>query len=159
MLDILRKFLGGTPAERDSAAPTASEGSTRDVRFAACVILVELASVDGDFSEVERQRILEILERHFGVDRAGAEQLITDASSAGRKSVDDFTFTRQIVREYDLAQRMVLAEFMWQVVLADGNVAGDESYLMRKFANLLQLDAAFMSEARQRAEGTGPLRS
>lgn len=152
MLDILRKFLSGSPVDAGTSASAANDTTTRDVRFAACVILVELASVDGDFSEVERQRILEILERHFGVDRTGAEQLIAEAASAGRRSVDDFTFTRQIVRDYDIGQRMVLAELMWQVVLADGNLGGDESYLMRKFANLLQLEPAFLSEARKRTE-------
>jgi uncharacterized tellurite resistance protein B-like protein len=66
--------------------------------------------------------------------------------------VDDFVFTRQVVREYDLPQRMVLAELMWQVVLTDGVLAERESYLMRKLANLLQLEPAFLSEARKKTE-------
>jgi uncharacterized tellurite resistance protein B-like protein len=117
------------------------------------VLLVELATVDGEFSAIERTRITEILQRHFGVDAAGAEALINEAAAAGRDAADDFVFTRQVVREYDLAQRMVLAELMWQVVLADGVVDGQESYLMRKLANLLQLEPAFLSEARKRTEG------
>jgi uncharacterized tellurite resistance protein B-like protein len=153
MLDTLRKLLGGAP-ETARAADTQKPAGAPDVRLAACVLLVELANVDGEFSAVERQRILEILQRHFGVDAAGAEQLMHEAAAAGRKSVDDFSFTRQVVRDYDLGQRMVLAELMWQVVLADGNVAGDESYLMRKFANLLNLEPAFLSEARKRTERT-----
>ena len=76
---------------------------------------------------------------------------MSEASSAARSSVDDFVFTRQVVREYDLGQRMVLAELMWQVVLADGVIDGNESYLMRKLASLLQLEPAFLSEARKRA--------
>lgn len=152
MLDSLRKLLGASPN-----AATPSDGAGRsvrhdDVRLAACALLVELANVDGEFSPLEHQRILDILQRHFGVDEAGAEGLIADAKVASRTSVDDFVFTRQVVREYDLAQRMVLAELMWQVVLADGAVAGDESYLMRKLANLLQLEPAFLSEARRRTE-------
>lgn len=152
MLDSLRKLLGAAPA-----AATPVPGATQpvrhdDVRLAACALLVELANVDGEFSALEHQRILDILQRHFGVDEAGAEGLIADAKAASRHSVDDFVFTRQVVRDYDLAQRMVLAELMWQVVLADGEIAGDESYLMRKLANLLQLEPAFLSEARQRVE-------
>lgn len=152
MLDTLRKLFGSTPETANSPAAASDRSGSNDVRLAACVLLVELASVDGDFSALERQRIVEILQRHFGVDAAGAEQLIAEAAIASRRSVDDFTFTRQVVRDYDLGQRMVLAELMWQVVLADGNLAGDESYLMRKFANLLQLEPAFLSEARKRTE-------
>jgi uncharacterized tellurite resistance protein B-like protein len=125
---------------------------SHDVRVAACALLLELAHVDGDFSVEEQQRIRTILERHFGVDAAGAEALMAEASRASRDAVDDFVFTRQVVREYDLAQRMVLAELMWQVVLADGELAERESYLMRKLANLLQLEPAFLAEARRNSE-------
>ena len=150
MLDAIRRMLA------DNAPATASTGAySNDVRMAACVLLVELASVDGEFSAIERQRILDILQRHFGVDAAGAEELLAEAASASRSSVDDFVFTRQVVKEYDLAQRMVLAELMWQVVLADGTIDGNESYLMRKLANLLQLEPAFLAQARKRTEGEG----
>lgn len=150
MLDALRKLLGDQPRTNDAAA---SGSGVNDVRLAACAILVELASVDGEFSDIERQRIMEILQRHFGVDEAGATSLIAEAALASKNSVDDFVFTRQVVRDYTLAQRMVLAELMWQVVLADGKIDGNESYLMRKLANLLQLEPAYLAEARKRTEG------
>jgi uncharacterized tellurite resistance protein B-like protein len=149
MLDALRKLIGdnvqGTPGAHSRTHPS-------DVRVAACVLLLELANVDGEFTDVERQRILDILQRHFGVDAAGADALMAEAASASKDAVDDFVFTRQVVREYDLGQRMVLAELMWQVVLADGTIDGNESYLMRKLANLLQLEPAFLSEARRKTE-------
>ena len=151
MLDAIRRLIGDNIPSTPGAH---SRTHTHDVRVAACVLLVELASVDGEFSAIERTRIIEILQRHFGVDAAGADALIAEATSAGRDAADDFVFTRQVVREYDLAQRMVLAELMWQVVLADGVVDGQESYLMRKLANLLQLEPAFLSEARKRSEGS-----
>ena len=93
----------------------------------------------------------------------GAEELVVaavresrksvdDFTFTRRKSVDDFTFTRQVLRDYDLGQRMLLAELMWQVVLVDGSIDSNESYLMRKLTNLLQLDPAFLSEARRKTE-------
>lgn len=152
MLDALRKLLGDTVQVTSSTPGTSSPSDALDVRVAACAMLVELANVDGEFSAIERQRIMEILERHFGVEAEGAERLLTEAASVSRGAVDDFVFTRQVVREYTLAQRMVLAELMWQVVLADGELDGQESYLMRKLANLLQLEPAFLAEARKRTK-------
>ena len=149
MLDAIRRLIGdsipGTPTTHSRTHP-------HDVRVAACVLLLELANADGEFSEVERQRIEQALQRHFGVDEAGARSLMTEAASTSRDAVDDFVFTRQVVNEYSLAQRMVLAELMWQVVLADGELHGRESYLMRKLANLLQLEPAFLAEARKRSD-------
>ncbi len=149
ILRLISSSAPESPADRPRVFP-------QDVRVAACALLLELANVDGEFSAVERQRILEILQRHFGVDATNAELLMAEAASASHDAVDDFTFTRQVVREYDLAQRMVLAELMWQVVLADGELHGRESYLMRKLANLLQLEPAFLAEARRRTQGEPP---
>ena len=123
-----------------------------DVRIAACALLVELSCADGDFSDVEQRRILEALQRHFGVDELGARDLLVQAADANRDAVDHFVFTRQIVREYSMAQRIVLAELMWQVVLADGDFDEQEAYLIRKLANLLELEPAFLSQARRNAE-------
>ena len=149
MLDAIRRLIGdslqGTPGAH-------SRVHTQDVRVAACALLLELANVDGEFSDVERQRVADILKRHFELDADGADRLMAEAASATRDAVDDFVFTRQVVRDYDLAQRMVLAELMWQVVLADGELHERESYLMRKLANLLQLDPAFLAEARKRMQ-------
>jgi uncharacterized tellurite resistance protein B-like protein len=123
-----------------------------DIRIAACALLVELACADGDFSDAEQRRILEALQRHFGVDEVGARELLVQAADANRDAVDHFVFTRQIVTEYSLAQRIVLAELMWQVVLADGDFDEQEAYLIRKLANLLELEPAFLSQARRKAE-------
>lgn len=152
MFETLRRLIGDSLPSTPSAP---SHVHTHDVRLAACVLLVELATVDGEFSAVERTRLHDILQRHFGVDAAGADQLIAEATVAGKQSADDFVFTRQVVKEYSLAQRMVLAELMWQIVLADGVVDERESYLMRKLANLLQLEPAFLAEARKRSLGEG----
>ena len=148
MLDAIRRLIGPSVPDASNAPASAS-----DVRLAACVLLLELANADGEFSDIERQRISEALQRHFGVDAAGADALMAEAALAGRNAFDDFVFTRQVVRDYSLAQRMVLAELMWQVVLADGELHGQESYLMRKLANLLQLEPAFLAEARKRSGG------
>lgn len=153
MLAALRKLLASTAsADRADESTSASSARQSDVRLAACALLVELAKVDGEFSTRERQRILDILQRHFGLTADGAEELVAAAVQESRRSVDDFAFTRQVLRDYDLGQRMLLAELMWQVVLADGSIDSNESYLMRKLANLLQLDPAFLSEARRKTE-------
>lgn len=149
MLEALRKLIGdsvpGTPG-------THSRVHTHDVRIAACALLVELACADGDFSDAEQRRIVEILQRHFGVDAHGAQLLLAEAASANRDAVDHFVFTRIVVKDYDVAQRIVLAELMWQVALADGSLDSQESYLMRKLASLLQLEPAFLAQARKKVE-------
>jgi hypothetical protein len=42
---------------------------------------------------------------------------------------------------------------MWGVILADGKIADHEGYLVRKIGSLLELPAAYLSDAKQRARG------
>lgn len=158
MLDTIRKLIvdrapGSSGAAASSTGPAdASAIGAHDVRLAACALLVELACADGNFSDAEQRRIVEMLQRHFGVDAAGAQALLAEAAEANRGAVDHFVFTRQVVKDYNLAQRIVLAELMWQVVLADGQLDDQEAYLIRKLASLLQLEPSFLAQARKQVE-------
>jgi len=91
------------------------------------------------------------LQRHFGLDEATAGELMALAESERSQSIDHFQFTRLIVQHYDLGQKMVLAELMWGVILADGRVGDHEAYLVRKLASLLQLEPGYLAEARRAA--------
>ena len=48
---------------------------------------------------------------------------------------------------------MVLAEIMWGVILADGRLSDPETHLVRKMASLMQLEPAYLAQARRTAAG------
>jgi len=151
MIDTIRGFFAGhAPGSTGDAAPETGGGPDH-VQVAACALLLEIAHADDEFSAVERSRIEDALERHFGLDAEARAELIAAAEAERAKAIDDFQLTQVINRHYDLGQKMVLAELMWGVILADGEVAKHESYLVRKLANLLDLAPAYLSQARHRA--------
>ncbi len=148
MLDAIRRFV----TDRLSpTAPATDAGGPAPVQVAAAALLLELAHADGEFSEAEQAHVHEALTRQFGLDRSMADELLTLAEAERKQSVDHFQFTRLILKHYDLGQRMVLAEIMWRVILADGKLADHEAYLVRKLANLLELEPAYLSQARRKA--------
>ena len=71
------------------------------------------------------------------------------------KAGDLWQFTSLIAEEYSVGQKLILAEMMWGVVYSDGNIAGEEAYLMRKIWNLLRLEPGYLAEARKRVEDKG----
>ncbi len=121
------------------------------VQVAACALMLELAYADDEFTESERQNLFAAVQRQFGLDPATAKDLVSFADQERRKSVDLYQFTSLICRHYDTAQKMVLAEMMWGLVFADGEVAKHESYLMKKISRLLNLEPAYLAEAKRRA--------
>ncbi len=148
LLDSIRAFFTQKIVPPAAAPVSARAGA---VQLAACALLLELAHADGEFSLAERQHIEGALGRHFGLDEPTARELITLAEAERSQAIDHFQFTRLITEHYDLGQKMVLAEVMWGVILADGQLADHEAYLVRKLAHLLQLEPAYLAQARRAA--------
>ena len=156
MLDSIRGFVTrcilsppGAPADPGSSGPSG-------VQLAACALLLELAHADCVMSPSELLHIERAIQRHFELDEATARELIALAEAERRQSIDHFQFTRLIAAEYDLGQKMVLAEVMWGVILADGELATHETWLVRKLAHLRELEPGYLAEARKSAAARGP---
>jgi uncharacterized tellurite resistance protein B-like protein len=149
VLDAIRGFVSRRMLP--SAEPSAEPAGPSGVQLAACALLLELAHADGVMSPAELAHIERALQRHFGLDDATARELIALAEAERSQSIDHFQFTRLIASQYDLGQKMVLAEVMWGVILADGQLATHETWLIRKLGHLLELEPAYLSEARKGA--------
>lgn len=153
MLDSIKKFFttSMSPAPQASAA-----ASKKDIRLAACALLLELAHADDEFTDDERQHLESAIRRQYGLDAAEAEKLVELAHEAREESVDLWQFTNLIAENYSLGQKMVLAEIMWGLVYSDGDLGDKEDYLMRKICNLLRLEPGYLAEARKRVAGESP---
>lgn len=121
------------------------------LHLAACALLLEVAYADGEFSAAERAHLEEVLERHFSLPLKAGRTLLELAQKERENATDQFRFTSQLKRGYDIGQKMVLAEVMWGVVLADGEIAEREHYLTRKISNLLGLEPGYLSAAKMAA--------
>ena len=152
MLDAIRKFFG----ERMEAAEGSGADDAERIQLAACALLLELAYADDEFSAAERAHLESVLNRHFNLDSGAAASLLALADQQRKQAVDLWQFTSLIAQRYDLGQKMVLAEVMWGLILADGVVAEHEAYLVRKMANLLGLEAGYLSQARAQAAAKLP---
>jgi uncharacterized tellurite resistance protein B-like protein len=153
MLDAIRRFVSERLIHSSDVSTAGAAAGPSRVQLAACALLLELAHADGEFSAEERQHIERTLVRHFGVDEATGAELLRLAEAEREQALDHFQFTRLIAAEYDLGQKMVLAEVMWGVILADGHLSNHETHLVRKLASLMQLDPAYLAQARQTATG------
>jgi uncharacterized tellurite resistance protein B-like protein len=148
MLDAIRSIFGGKPDNQPAGVPAGVD----PVHLAACALLLEIAYADGEFSAAEHAHLEDVLSRHFGLDAERGRELLKVAEDERRRSVDHFRFTSVLMRSYDIGQKMVLAEVMWGLVIADGQIAEHEHYLTRKISNLLELPPAYLSTAKAAAE-------
>ncbi len=148
MLDAIRSFFDRTMAvtEEDPRA------RRKDIRLAACALLLELAYADEEFSEEERRHLQGAVRRQYGLDRGQAERLLRLAERERAEAVDLWQFTSLINERYSLGQKMVLLEVMWGLVYADGTLASHEQSLMRRICSLLDVEPGYLAETRKRIE-------
>jgi len=147
LLESIKRLFGDAQA----ATPEAAQPAIDPVHLAACVLLLDIAHADGEFTDAERAHIETVLERHFSLPPESGRTLMELADRERRNAVDHFKFTSQLRASYDTGQKMVLAEIMWGVVLADGTISEHEHYLTRKISNLLELEPGYLSAAKDAA--------
>ena len=154
MLDALRAlFSGQTPPPPAAAAGAAGAPAVDPLHLAACALLLEVAWADGEFSASERAHLEDVIARHFDLSPEEGTRLLAVADEARRDSVDHYRFTSVLRKGYDTGQKMVIAEVIWGLALADGEIAEHEHYLTRKIANLLDLEPGYLSAAKNAAAG------
>lgn len=150
LIDSIRSLFG-YDEPRTEESPTGSAPAVEPLHLAACALLLEIAYADGEFSAEEHKHLEEVLERHFSLPPEAGHKLLELAEKERQNSIDVFRFTSQLQQGYDVGQKMVLAEIMWGVVLADGEIAEHEQYLTRKISNLLDLQPGYLSAAKAAA--------
>ncbi|HEX9562804.1 MAG TPA: TerB family tellurite resistance protein [Gemmatimonadaceae bacterium] len=151
LIDSIRRLLGSSSPSVSSGGAPVSDPAVDPLHLAACVLLLDVAHADGEFSDSERVHLEEVLARHFSLSPESGRALMDLAEQERRNAVDYFRFTAQLQRSYDTGQKMVLAEIMWGVVLADGEISEHEQYLTRKISNLLDLEPGYLSAAKAAA--------
>ena len=150
LVDTIRSLFGSEkPVPEESGAER--QPGVDPLHLAACALLLEVAHADGEFSGAELAHLEEVLERHFSLPPEAGHTLLDLAEKERRNATDHFRFTSQLRESYDTGQKMVLAEIMWGLVLADGEIAEREHYLTRKISNLLNLEPGYLSAAKAAA--------
>jgi uncharacterized tellurite resistance protein B-like protein len=150
MFAAFRKFVSGLAA--GDTHPT--RFAENDYRLAAAALLVHAAAIDGDISDVERQKLHALIKARFGLDEAATDELVAEATLAEQEAVDLYHFTSQLNRSLDEDARRRIVEMMWEIVYADRRVTELEDNLLWRAADLLGISSRDRIELRQRVSGS-----
>lgn len=143
MLKRFANLFGGGPSAPVAAAPDT-------VHLATCVLMLEAARADNDFSDDERRHILSVLRQRFELTPEEADDLLEQAMSAHDESTSLHQFTRTINTAFTVAEKVQIVEEIWRIFYADKYLDGHEDHLAAKLRNLLNLSHPVMIEAKMR---------
>ena len=145
MIDLLKKVFTKTT---NGASTGKSVRTSPDVRLATCALLLEMANIDGRFSKLEKERIVELLRNNYQLSVEHAAALMKAAEDELEKSIDLWQFAKLINENYSTEEKIKVIETVWQVVYTDGILDKHEDYLVHKLANLLRLSHKQLIDAK-----------
>ena len=127
-----------------------AEDETKLARTVAA-LLVEAAMADGDIDEIEYAHIRHMLVTQLDLSADDAKAMLNESVASHDNRIEIHSLTRHIRNDTNAADRSIVLEMVWMVVLADGNLDAHESQLMRRLAGLLFVDDVESGLAAQRA--------
>ena len=150
MLTKIKDFFNNNAS---LTADNSSDKKENKIQVAACALLVEMASIDNEFSETERKGIISILEKEFGLADETAKEVMELAGLELKENVDVWQFTSLINKNYSPDEKVELMELVWKVVYADGHLDKHEDYLVKKLSRMLNLSHKEMIDAKLKVLG------
>ena len=153
MIDLFKKILGTGKKSGRSGGEIPGDSSRpprHDIHLATCAIFLEMANIDNEFSDDEREHILLIFQREYNLDREEVLELKKASREVLDKSLDVWQFTNAINQHYSNEEKSRIVELLWELVYADGKMDGHENYFMHKLARLLRLTHRDLIDAKLR---------
>ena len=114
-------------------------------------ILIECAKGDNDFSDDEISKIKNVIKHKLHVDDNKLNFIFDSALEMTEGSVELYSLTKDIRDHFDKDEILEIFEYMWSVMLADGEIDDYESALMTKLVGLFHLTGKESAEAKKKA--------
>ena len=135
MFNLKKKLLKNTEAD----SVTQEQDEFERIQIATCIILLEVAKSDDEFSSIEKTTVTAILKKKFQLSAEAVEELMKIADKKREESIDLWQFTHLINKNYTKEEKRKIVEAVWQIIYADEKLNKYEDHFVHKLAKLLQL--------------------
>jgi uncharacterized tellurite resistance protein B-like protein len=109
------------------------------IQIATCVILLEVAKFDFDFSSIEKETTKAILKHEFAIPEDAIEDLMKISEEKREDSVDLWNFTNVINQTFSREEKIKIIEAAWKIIYADDKLDKYEDHYVHVLADLLRL--------------------
>ena len=138
-------------ASADSPA-AGSEDREKALRMATAVLMLDVARADHVFEESEFDRVLNLVEAHFGLTPEEAAELVNTAGDKAEQLTSVHEFTALLHKHLDEADKARIVALLWQIAYADGRLDKYESSLVLKISDLLYVSRGRVMRLKHDAE-------
>ena len=122
------------------------------VPVAVCVLLLEMAHADDEFTDEEMAEIISVMEEEFELSHEETQKILKIADEERKESIDLWQFSKLISDHCDRDKKLRIMDTLWSVIYSDGILDAHEDYLVHKLATILDLSHRELIESKLRVK-------
>ena len=126
---------------------TSNETETYDSQFLVAALLVFVAKGDGNISDVETAKMLQLVGDHFHLKSSESLELLTDAMAKLAENPDLGSILKALSSTLTSADKEDVAVMLLKVVSADGRQDAEEMDMLSIAAELIEISPESMHHA------------
>jgi uncharacterized tellurite resistance protein B-like protein len=126
---------------------TSNETEVYDSKFLVAALLVSVAKGDGHISEMETDKMLQLVGEHFHLRSSESLELLTRAMSNLAENPDLTSLLVELSTVLTSADKEDVAVMLLKVVAADGRQDAEEMEMLSKAAEIIEISPESMHNA------------
>ena len=115
-----------------------------------CVLLIEVSKSDDDYDDIEKIKIIDLLEKQFLLNHDQINILMQMADKKNNEIISLHELTAGINKEYTYSEKKNVIKMLWDIAYSDGRIDKYEDYTIRKISDLLYIKHSDFIKAKTR---------
>lgn len=142
MFEYLRKVLSAEKEEQIAQLQKTetSKSPNKKYQVATAALLVEIAKADGDFSDEERKRIINLMKNDFDLDDECVNELLELSEQKVKESVSIYEFSSVINESFTQNEKLELLKNLWRIIYEDGKLDSHEDRLIKIIGSTMNIE-------------------
>ena len=142
MFEYLRKILSAEKEEQivQLQKIETSKSPNKKYQVATAALLIEVAKADGDFTEDERKRIIDLMKKDFDLDDECVDELMELSEQKVKDSISVYEFTSVINETFSQAEKIELLKNLWRIIYEDGKLDSHEDRLIKIIGSTMNVE-------------------
>jgi len=142
MFEYLRRVLSSEQDEQISKEVETSSTKTISKKYqvATAALLIEIAKADGNFSNEERNRIIDLMRTDFNLDDECVDELLELSEQKVKDSVSIYEFSSVINESFTQQEKLDLIKNLWRIIYEDGKLDSHEDRLIKIIGSTLNIE-------------------
>jgi uncharacterized tellurite resistance protein B-like protein len=142
MFEYLRKVLS---PERDEQVSqeieiSSTKSTSKKYQVATAALLVEIAKADGDFSDDERKRIIDLMKKDFDLEDECVNELLELSEQKVKDNVSIYEFSSVINESFNQQEKLELIKNLWRIIYEDGKLDSHEDRLIKIIGSTMNIE-------------------